>query len=154
MDRRRLLPFLFCTLAAGAAMPVCMYEPPKEMPEPLVVVVNPASGVTRLSQDEVVNLFMGRQKRFANGRVALPVEPVGDPELRGRFYQLLVNVPLVQVRSFWARMSFCGLAQPPRQAQDAQEVIDLVLANPGVIGFVGKSQVDSRVRVVLTLAPP
>ena len=133
--------FLAAALALGAE-------------EPLVVIGNLASGVTRMSREEVGNLFMGRQKRLSSGLLALPVEPVADPGLRGRFYQLLVQVPLPQLRAYWARMYFSGQAQPPRQAKNADEVIEIVLANRGAIGFVEQTKLDRRVKAVLILQEP
>ena len=121
---------------------------------PLVVIVNLSSGVSSLSQQEATSLFMGRQKRLVSGLVALPVEPVDDPQLRSRFYQLLVNVPLPQIREYWARMYFSGQAQPPRQAKNADEVIEIVLANRGAIGFVEQTKLDRRVKAVLILQEP
>jgi ABC-type phosphate transport system substrate-binding protein len=119
--------------------------------EDLVVVVNPASGVTHLTRDEVVNIFMGRQRRLPSGLIALPVEPVADPELRARFYESLVKVSLVQVRSYWARLFFSGQAQPPWQAQTPEEVLQVVLANKGAIGFVPRKALNSKVHPVLVL---
>jgi len=120
----------------------------------LVVIVNPQNGVAQLTPEEVTNLFMGRQKRFASGLVALPVEPVGDAERRSRFYELLMNVPMSQVRAFWARMYFAGQVQPPRQAQNSDEVIEIVLANKGAIGFIEKAKLNHRVKAVLVLGSP
>lgn len=150
---------LLVALPAGALNTPSLVRPPSSTPSPsalqdpgaLVIIVNPASGVNRLTQDEVINLFMGREKRLPSGLVALPVEPVGSPEMRQRFYEKLINLPLVQVKTYWARMYFSGLAQPPRQVRDSEEVIEMVLANKGAVGFVERSKVDSRVRPVLVL---
>jgi len=133
-----------CFLALLASMALAASEP-------LVVIVNADSGITQMTRSEVTNIFMGRQKRLASGRVALPVELVAPEEDRSRFYLLLVNLPLSQVRSHWARLYFSGQAQPPRQAQTAAEVLELVAANKGAVGFVPRSKVTRRVRVVLTL---
>jgi ABC-type phosphate transport system substrate-binding protein len=119
--------------------------------EPLVIIVNPESGVTQMTREEVTNIFMGRQKRLASGQVALPVELVEPEDERNRFYLLLVNLPLAQVRAHWARLYFSGQAQPPRQAQSAAEVLELVAANKGAVGFVPRSKATRRVKVVLTL---
>jgi len=150
---------LLTVLPAGALSTPTLVRPPSSTPAPsalqdpaaLVIIVNPASGVTRLTQDEVINLFMGRERRLPSGLVALPVEPVGSPEIRQRFYERLIKLPLVQVKTYWARMYFSGLAQPPRQVRDSEEVIEMVLANKGAVGFVERSKVDSRVRPVLVL---
>lgn len=122
--------------------------------EPIAVVVNADSGVTRLSRDEVIALFLGRQKRLGAGLVAIPVDQVRPPETQARFYRLLVNKELAEINAYWSRLYFSGQAQPPRKAQSASEVLDLVAANKGTIGFVEAGKVDRRVRVVLTLGAP
>ena len=116
-----------------------------------VVIVNPKSGVERLTRDEVTNLFMGRQKRLPSGIVALPVEQAQPVALRARFYQLLVKKDLPDINAYWARLFFSGQAQPPRQAHSAEEVLELVAANKGAIGVVDGALVDRRVRVVFNL---
>ena len=138
----RLRSSLFAILLAASALATA---------EPLAVVVNPDSGITRLSRAEVGRLFMGAQTRFKSGLVALPVEPLNPGADRARFYQMLVNLPLPRVRSYWAQMYFSGQAQPPHQARDYQEVLEIVANSKGAVGFVAQSQVKGQVRVVLTL---
>lgn len=117
----------------------------------LAVIVNPGSGVTRLSREEARAIFMGRRKYLASGLVALPVEQVTPDREREDFYRLLVNLSVPQVRAYWARLYFAGLAQPPRQTESADETLGVVQANRGAIGFVDSRRVDARVRVVLVL---
>lgn len=73
-------------------------------------------------------------------------------DLRVRFYDLLVNLPLPQIRAYWARLYFSGKAQPPRQTDSTEETIRVVAANKGAIGFIEQSKLDPRVRGVLILA--
>jgi hypothetical protein len=94
---------------------------------------------------------MGRQKRLPSGFVALPVEQLEPSQIRLRFYQFLVHLPLQEVRAYWARMYFSGQAQPPRQTESDAETIEVILANKGAIGFLEKSKLDKRLRVVLEL---
>jgi len=119
--------------------------------EPLVVIVNPASGVTRLTRAEVTGIFMGRTRHLPSGLVALPVEQVEPEGLRARFYGLLAGLTLTQVQAYWARLYFSGQAQPPRQAGNAEETLRVVGANRGAVGFVEQGQVDRRVKAVLVL---
>ena len=116
----------------------------------LVVIVNKASGVQRLSRDDAVNIFMGRYQRLPSGITALPVD---DNPLKAAFYQALVGRNLPQIRSYWARLIFSGQGSPPRQMNNADEVITAVSENKGAIGYVDRAQVDNRVRVVLSLTP-
>lgn len=113
-----------------------------------VVIVHPQSGVEKLSRDEVINIFMGRQKRLPSGIVALPVEQAQPAKIRARFYQRLVNKDLAEINAYWARLFFSGQAQPPRQADSGEEILELVALNKGAIGVVDGALVDRRVRVV------
>jgi hypothetical protein len=117
-----------------------------------VVIANLQSGVETLSREDVINLFMGRQKRLPSGIVALPVEQAQPAATRARFYQLLVKKDIADINAYWARLFFSGQAQPPRQAHSAEEVLQQVAANKGAIGVVDGSLIDRRVRVVLDLS--
>lgn len=116
-----------------------------------VVIVHLESGVQKLTRDEVINIFTGRQKRLPTGQVAVTVEQAEPTGTRARFYQLLVGKDLPDINAYWARLLYSGQAQPPRQAQSAEEVVALVAANRGAIGVVDGARVDRRVRVVLDL---
>lgn len=142
--RRWLLFFL---TALVLAIPV----PGRAAQDSFVIIVHPDSGITRMTRQEVEEIYMGRQKRLPSGLVALPLEQLVPPEVRLRFYQYLVHLPIQEVRAYFARMYFSGQAQPPHQTQSAEETIELVLANKGAIGFVLKSKLDKRVRAVLEL---
>lgn len=140
MNRR--LAFLLLFLGAAARL---------FSQERIAVVVNPSSGVTRLTREEVRNIFLGRAKYLRRGLVALPVEQVSPAASRTRFYEILANLPLPQVRSYWARLYFTGQAQPPRQTESDEETLQVVAQNRGAIGFIPADKVDGRVRVALTL---
>lgn len=116
----------------------------------IVVVVNPDSGVKSLSQDDAINIFMGRYKQLPSGITALPVDL---QQARAAFYQKLVGKTLAEINSYWARLVFSGQGSPPRQLTSAEEVIDAVSNNRGAIGYLDRQYVDDRVRVVLAFTP-
>jgi len=119
----------------------------------LVVVVNPASGVERLSRAEVVNLFLGRTRRLPSGLMALPVDQPEASAERADFYRTLVGKDLADINAYWARLLFSGQASPPRQTERSEEVLELVRLNKGAVGYVDAAKVDRRVRVVLEVRP-
>ena len=53
--------------------------------------------------------------------------------------------------AYWSRMVFTAAARPPKEVASEQEVIDLVLQHPGRIGYVERSAVDARVKILLSL---
>ncbi len=142
---RKPLRFAFIGFFALLAVAACRAE--------IVVVVNPKSGVEKLSRDEVVNIFLGRFRQLPSGIAALPVDlPAGQPE-KSAFYRQLVNKELAEINAYWARLMFSGRTAPPKQAASVDDAIAYVGATPGAIGYLDRARVDGRVRVVLEFSP-
>lgn len=120
----------------------------------VVVVSNPKSGVERLSQQEVVFLFMGRWHQLPSGIEAQTLDQAVDSPQRTEFYRRLVNKDPAQIRAYWSRLTFSGGTRPPRTTESSEEMIRLIAATPGAIGYLERSQVDARLRVVYEFPPP
>lgn len=114
-----------------------------------VVVVNADSDIRQLSQDEVINIFLGRYRRLPNGDTAMPVDQPESGALRAEFYRRLVNKDLNEINAYWARLVFSGRTSPPTQAANAAQVISLLTSKRGSIAYVDRQQVDKRLRIVL-----
>lgn len=113
----------------------------------LVLVANRGSGIERLSQDEVVNIYLGRYRRLANGATAEPVD-LAEPENRERFYRKLVGKSLPEINAYWARLVFSGKTKPPVQASSTEDALQLVASRIGALAYMDRSQVDKRVTIV------
>jgi ABC-type phosphate transport system substrate-binding protein len=119
----------------------------------IVVIVNPASGVDKLTRDEVIDIFLGRYRKLPSGRVALPIDVNETGSERAQFYQLLVKKSPAEMSSYWARLVFSGQTSPPFQVPDAQTAIDLVQSNPNAIAYIDRAAVTPKVKVVLEIKP-
>ncbi|MBS0352847.1 MAG: hypothetical protein JSR83_02950 [Proteobacteria bacterium] len=120
----------------------------------VVVVVGAGSGIKSLTQDEVINIFLGRYRKLPSGILARPYDlPAGD-ELRTVFYRKLVDKNPAEISAYWARLYFSGKAKPPEVSSSVQEMIKAVATVEGAIGYVERRQVDERVRIVLPLGNP
>jgi len=117
----------------------------------LAVIVNSQSGVEQLTKAEVINLFLGRQKKLPSGATALTVDLAGPNAEKQQFYARLVNKELAEINSYWARLFFSGQGSPPRQVEASEEVLDIVENNKSAIGYVEQAKVDSRVKIVYIL---
>jgi len=115
----------------------------------LVVITNIGSGVAKLTRDEAVNIFMGRYKKLPSGMAALPMDEHGE---KAAFYRALLGKELPEIQSYWARLVFSGQGSPPRQMENADEVIETIVNNKGAIGYIDKKKVSTRVKVVLDLS--
>lgn len=118
---------------------------------PLVVIVNPASGVERMTRYQALDVFLGRYRKLPSGIAALPIDLGSTSSDRGRFYRLVAQKDLAEMSSYWARLVFSGQATPPFQAPDERTAVDLVASNPSAIAYVDRAAIDNRVRVVLEL---
>ncbi len=118
----------------------------------VVVVIDAASDIEQLSRDQVINIYLGRHRKLPSGIAAQPVDqPAGD-NLRAEFYRRLVDKDLNEINAYWARLHFSGKTTPPIQAASRTEVLKLVIGKPGGIAYLDRSQVDSRLRIVLSLS--
>jgi len=117
----------------------------------VVVVVDARSSVERITQEEVVNIFLGRRRVLPNGEAAQPVEPPASDPVRAEFYRKLVDKSLAQISAYWASLYFSGKTRPPLQAESTGEVVELITRRPGGIGYLKRSEVSARVRIVLAL---
>lgn len=142
--KRFALVMIFAVLATGTAAPADS--------DGLVVIVNPASGVERLSREEVIDIFLGRYRKLPSGRAALPIDVESSKE-RARFYQLLVNKSPAEISSYWARLVFSGQKSPPFQVSDVKTAVELVESNPNAIAYVDRASVNGKVKVVLEIRP-
>lgn len=114
----------------------------------LVVVTHPNNGIEKMSKDDVINIYMGRYRKMPNGVTAMPLDlknPLGEKE---RFYRIMVGKELAEINSYWARLMFSGQGSPPLQAEDMDEMMELIKNNKGALAYMDKKKVDKRVRVV------
>ena len=116
----------------------------------VVAVVSAKSAVTTLSRAQLADLFLGRTNRFPDGTVAVPIDQDEASAIRDEFYRDFAGYSPARVKAHWSKIIFTGRGQPPRQAASADEVKTLVAANSNAIGYVERSAVDSRVRVLAT----
>lgn len=134
-----LVPFLLvASLSLGSA-------------EPLAVIIHPECPLQAMTRQEAADLFMGRRRRLPSGETALVVEALRPEEVRAAFYRALTGLALPDVRARWAQAFFSGQGQPPCQVPDSKAMLDLVAAHRGAVGFVARSQVTPRVKLVLVL---
>ena len=139
---RHVCSVLIAALAAAFA-PVARAD--------LVVVVNVRSGVSSLTREEVVNIFMGRHRQYPNGGRAVPVDGPADSPERIQFYRLLINKEPQEVNAYWARLVFTGRTQPPLEQFSTKAVIERLETDPRAIAYVDDTLVTRNMQTVLKL---
>ena len=116
----------------------------------VVVVAN--KGVSdSMSKEQVSDVFMGKASSLPGGAAAAPHDLPENNALREEFYTKLTGKSAAQVKSYWAKMAFTGKGIPPKEAVSSAEMLKVIAATPGAIGYIEKSAVDPSVKTVLTL---
>ena len=122
--------FLALTLAAASAAASAT---------DIVVIVHPSA--TKLSRDEVEDVFLGRVPR------AIPVDLVRTLPIRAEFYSRATGRDLAQVKAVWSRVIFTGKGLTPKEYPDAAAIKRAVAENPRAVGYIEKSALDTTVKV-------
>jgi len=108
----------------------------------VVVVGHPSN--PGLNADQVVDIYTGKSQ------AATPLDQPESAPLRADFYKKAAGKDLSQMKAIWARLTFTGKAQPPKEVADSGAVKKAVAADPKAIGYIEKSAVDGSVKVLAT----
>lgn len=139
-DRRPMRPptLLHCMLALlmlCGAMAVRANE--------LVLIVHPSVNVP--SRDELAEIYLGASAMLT------PLDYADDAAIRADFYRRLVNREPAQLRAEWARLVFTGRGRPPRVLASAAAVKRSVAADPRLVGYIERRDLDASVKLALAL---
>jgi len=116
----------------------------------VVVIVNPKSGISTLSNEQLASLYLGKASSLPGGVTQALDLPESSPA-REQFYSKATGKNAAQVKAIWARLAFSGKATPPKELASAAEVKKQVASQPDAIGYIEKSAADGSVKTVLTL---
>jgi hypothetical protein len=109
----------------------------------VVVVMGPSAAP--LSKDQLADIYLGRNTTLK------PLDLPESNELRDAFYKQTTDRDAAQVKAVWSRIIFTGQGQPPKELLDAAAVKKAVAADPKMVGYIAKSDLDATVKVVLSL---
>jgi len=109
----------------------------------VVVVVSAKSSASKLTKDQVADIFLGRSTSM------VPLDQAAGSPIRDQFYSKVAGQTAAQVKTLWAKLSFSGKGTPPKALGSDDEVKAQLAANPNAIAYMDKSKVDASVKTVL-----
>lgn len=112
----------------------------------LVVIVHPSND-SALSAKQVQRIFLGKEKKFANGTAVVPINQATN-DLRSQFDSNVLGRSSTQVSAYWSKLVFTGKGIPPKEVADDAAVIAAVAADAGAIGYVDSASVTGAVKTV------
>lgn len=111
---------------------------------PLAVVVSRHSPLRVLTERDLVDLYLGRRTRLADGSLPRLTLLRGE---RAAFLRQLGLEP-AEVAARWAALQFGGRNRAPEELADAAALKSRLRADPLALGFLPLSAVDAQLRVV------
>ena len=127
---------LACVLALGAALGSARAID-------IVAIGNPAAAP--LTRDQLANVYLGHNQALT------PLDQPESAPIRADYYKRLTGRDASQIKAMWARLTFTGKGQSPRELSDSNAVKKAVAADPKAIGYIEKSAVDDSVKVLVNL---
>lgn len=110
----------------------------------VAVIVNAASSVAP-TQSEVANIFLGKDNSFK------AVDQASWNPTKSKFYTAVTNKNESQLKSYWSAMVFTGKGQLLPSVADDVAVVARVSSQADAIGYVDKSTVNDKVKVLFVL---
>lgn len=110
-----------------------------------VAVIVSATVDRQLSQAEVANVFLGKDKSMT----ALDLQDWGP--VKDAFYSQVMKKTEAQMTSYWSGLIFTGKAQPPQSVADDAAAVARIAENANMIGYVASDAVTDKVKVLFTL---
>jgi len=123
------------------------------LPAPLlaeIAIITHPSNPETLDVKDISRIFTGKAKAFPNGNQAIPLNQAEGSPVTEEFNKKVLNKSASQIKAYWSKLVFTGKGTPPKEIDNAAEIISLVAANPNFIGYVDASLVDGSVKVVAT----
>ena len=117
----------------------------------LVVIVNTDVKIDKLTRNDVINIFMGRYRKFPDGSSVQPLDIKGESIERQDFYKKLLDKSLADINAYWARLIFSGRTAPPLKLDTQHDVLEKVTIDPTAIGYMERSGLNAKVKVVYSL---
>jgi ABC-type phosphate transport system substrate-binding protein len=116
----------------------------------VVAVVSAKNPVTTLSQNQVMDIFLGKANRFPDGTPAVPIDQIEGSAARDEFYATFAGKSPAQLKAHWSKIIFTGRGQPPMAVSNGIEVKKHLVKTPNAIGYIEKTLVDGSVKILLT----
>jgi ABC-type phosphate transport system substrate-binding protein len=127
--------FLFCVVSYSFAI------------GDIVVIANKSIDIKDISMKDIKNIYLKNKKDIQG----IKLTPIDNKNIKNSFDKKVLNKTQLQVNSYWAKMIFSGKSQPPVLLENDSLVVQRVLNNKNIIGYIKKDNIDSNIQTLLNI---
>lgn len=113
----------------------------------VVVVVHPSNSAA-IDATQIQRIFLGKEKKFSDGKEAIPINSVASYPSREQFDSNVLERSSSQVSAYWSKLVFTGKGIPPKEVENDAAVIAIVANNQNAVGYVDSAAVTGDVKVI------
>ncbi len=117
----------------------------------VAVIAHPSVPVNQISRSQLIDIYVGDVREWDNGEPVVLMDLKPKSEVKDAFYDF-IGKSSSRVKSIWMRHMLTGEAEPPEALESQKEILDIVTATPGAIGYVDREVVTGNV-VTLAVIP-
>ena len=117
----------------------------------IAVIISSTIRQDSITNETLLNIYTLRVRNWDDGTRITVSDYRGSSDLRNEFYHYL-GTQVNTIKKVWLRAQFTGKITPPRTVDSVDEMISLVIDNPGTIGYVPIDQVPENTTILLIIA--
>jgi ABC-type phosphate transport system substrate-binding protein len=106
------------------------------------------SNAAAINTTQIKRIFLGKEKKFSDGKEATPINSVASYSSRDQFDSNILGRSSAQVSAYWSKLVFTGKGIPPKEVENDAAVIAIVVNNQNAIGYVDSAAVTGDVKVI------
>jgi len=112
-----------------------------------VIIANPSVPITKLTQDDLSDIYLLRTMIWEDGTRIIPVNREISSNTRAAFSARILRQRQEALSNYWDKMRYKGLTPPLIQESD-QAVLAFVQKIPGAIGYVKDSATLRNIKIL------
>ena len=113
----------------------------------IVVVVHQDSPLDKLSQRDVINIFLAKTNRNIDGERVTALE-IDNSDYKEVFYKTISGKTIPQLKSYWSALIFTGKGKPPKSFNESESLVAELRSNLYAITYLPADQVTSSMKIV------
>ncbi len=125
---------------------------PRASAQEVKIVAHPDISRSTLSQDEIRQIFLGRNTQWKEDHQRIHFVILENGELHSAFVRQFVGKTPSQFSNYWKKMIFTGKGRAPKSFDTPRDVVTFVAETAGAIGYVPPETDTPGVKIISVTA--
>jgi ABC-type phosphate transport system substrate-binding protein len=103
------------------------------------IICHPSNPISSADRQFLEDTFLKKVREWPGGASSHPIDLQPSSVVRREFSNEILRRPVEAIRSYWQQRIFAGRDLPPPEVGDDDEVVRMVLKDPGADGYVSSA---------------